>query len=330
MNRALIKQNSKRYLSGKYGDALGVAVIASLLGGMASQTLPLISGSSSSPARYFSDNGIFGLDDRIQLGEWMEVVTDFVLSVVLQTWFLLLLAFFFLLVIPLYKTFVSNVIAVGRERWFLRSTHLDIAPPVRLMFSPFRKGEYGKTAGGMFRRSFWLYLWNLPANLALLLVLIPTLLVRLYIFAHSMAFTEANILLAIDALGLPRKLFSLPLLTGALLVLLAFSIIGLVKKYQYSLVPYLLADNPHLGGKRALALSRAMTRGRLWFLYVLDLSFIGWLFLASLCICMPWVTLHLVAPYYHMTWAETYNLIRDESAGRGLLSMEELGYVRLG
>ena len=41
------------------------------------------------------------------------------------------------------------------------------------------------------------------------------------------------------------------------------------------------------------------------------------------------MTLHLFAPYYFMTWAEAYKMLRDQAAARGIIRMEELGYVRV-
>ncbi|HZK28812.1 MAG TPA: DUF975 family protein, partial [Clostridia bacterium] len=92
---------------------------------------------------------------------------------------------------------------------------------------------------------------------------------------------------------------------------------------------YILADNPSLGAKRTLNLSKEMTRGKLGALFLLDLSFIGWILLCLMCICLPWITLHLFAPYYRMTWAEAYKAIRDEAVARGMIRMEDLGYVRI-
>jgi hypothetical protein len=56
---------------------------------------------------------------------------------------------------------------------------------------------------------------------------------------------------------------------------------GIVKSYQYALVPYILAENPGLSWRRALDLSRSMTDGCKFDIFVLQLSFIGWYLLAS-------------------------------------------------
>ncbi len=42
---------------------------------------------------------------------------------------------------------------------------------------------------------------------------------------------------------------------------LLFIIPGIVKGYAYAMVPYILADNPEIGSKRAIDLSNKMTDG---------------------------------------------------------------------
>lgn len=67
---------------------------------------------------------------------------------------------------------------------------------------------------------------------------------------------------------------------------------GLVvyRELCYTMVPYVLIDQPELTAREALRESVTLTRGRLWELFVLDLSFLGWLLL------LP-VTLFLGAIY---------------------------------
>ena len=47
---------------------------------------------------------------------------------------------------------------------------------------------------------------------------------------------------------------------------------GIYKSYQYRMIPYLLAENPALPFREAMALSKAMTRGYKWKMFLLDLS----------------------------------------------------------
>ena len=49
-------------------------------------------------------------------------------------------------------------------------------------------------------------------------------------------------------------------------------VIATVKSLSYSMVPYILTDNPAIGYSRALKLSIAMTHGHKWRMFVLGLS----------------------------------------------------------
>lgn len=57
---------------------------------------------------------------------------------------------------------------------------------------------------------------------------------------------------------------------------LALIVPGIIKAYAYSLVPYILNDNPEMDSKEALELSERMMDGHKGELFVLQLSFIGW------------------------------------------------------
>lgn len=102
---------------------------------------------------------------------------------------------------------------------------------------------------------------------------------------------------------------------------LVFIIPGIIKGYAWCLVPYILADNPHLDHKRALQLSDKMTMGHKAEIFVLELSFIGWYLLGALC-CG--VGVMFVNPYHDSTMAELYMQLRHEALQRGDTTMEEL------
>lgn len=53
----------------------------------------------------------------------------------------------------------------------------------------------------------------------------------------------------------------------------AFTIIGgIIKLYQYRFIPYILAENPNISKKEAFELTKTMTKGYKWKLFVFDLS----------------------------------------------------------
>lgn len=51
---------------------------------------------------------------------------------------------------------------------------------------------------------------------------------------------------------------------------------GVVKRYSYFLVPYIVAENPDMTARQAIGLSRRMMQGHKWECFVMELSFFGW------------------------------------------------------
>lgn len=88
---------------------------------------------------------------------------------------------------------------------------------------------------------------------------------------------------------------------------------GIVKAYEYRMVPYLLADHTEMSWRDALKKSKEMMQGNKMDTFILDLSFIGWGLLA-VCTCgilaVFWVT-----PYMYATGAELY-LVLGGNYGR--------------
>ncbi|GAA3413881.1 DUF975 family protein [Paenibacillus hodogayensis] len=99
---------------------------------------------------------------------------------------------------------------------------------------------------------------------------------------------------------------------------------GIVKSYAYSMVPYILADNPEIGSKRAVELSNRMTRAQKWDMFVLDLSFIGWYLLGTLALL---VGVLFVLPYTNATKAELYVVLRQQALDEGICRREELNLI---
>ena len=63
---------------------------------------------------------------------------------------------------------------------------------------------------------------------------------------------------------------------------LLFVIPGIVKSYEYRMVPYLLAEHPEMSSSEVFAQSKQMMNGNKWAAFVLDLSFIGWAVLGGI------------------------------------------------
>lgn len=90
-----------------------------------------------------------------------------------------------------------------------------------------------------------------------------------------------------------------------------FFIPGIVKGCSYALTFYIRADNPSLSARDAITESRRMMNGYKMKYFMLQLSFIGWIILGSLCfgIGILWVT-----PYMEMSKAVFYEEVKASHA----------------
>ena len=89
---------------------------------------------------------------------------------------------------------------------------------------------------------------------------------------------------------------------------LLFVIPGIIKAYEYRLVPYIFAENPDMKYSDILAESSKLMKGNKWKTFVLDLSFIGWELL-SLCTC-GLLSVFYVDPYKLQTDAALYEALK--------------------
>lgn len=91
---------------------------------------------------------------------------------------------------------------------------------------------------------------------------------------------------------------------------LLFIIPGIVKAYEYRMIPFLLSDCPDMSRKDAFRISKDMMRGNKMDAFLLDLSFIGWRLLAIPTCCI--LSALYVQPYIAATDAELFIAIREE------------------
>ena len=83
---------------------------------------------------------------------------------------------------------------------------------------------------------------------------------------------------------------------------------GIMKFYEYRMVPYILFDNPELSVREIFSLSKEMTYGEKMDIFLLDLSFVGW----YLLLWVPLISLLWVMPYQLATNAELYLTLREK------------------
>lgn len=96
---------------------------------------------------------------------------------------------------------------------------------------------------------------------------------------------------------------------------------GIIKSYEYAMIPYILAENPEIDSRRAFELSREMMTGEKWNYFVLQISFIGWYLLGILLCFIGGI---FVNPYYEATLAEFYGWAREKMIASGVSNQYEL------
>ena len=94
---------------------------------------------------------------------------------------------------------------------------------------------------------------------------------------------------------------------------LLFIIPGIIKSYEYRMIPYILAEDPEMPCSEVFAKSKEMMRGNKWDAFVLDLSFLGWEILSLLTIGILGV--FYVNPYRFMTNAALYEALEYGNGG---------------
>lgn len=85
---------------------------------------------------------------------------------------------------------------------------------------------------------------------------------------------------------------------------------GVIKTYEYRMIPYILAENPNIKRKEAFELSKNMMNGNKWKAFILDISFFGWNFLSVLTCGI--LSILYVNPYNAITMTELYVALKRQ------------------
>ena len=191
--------------------------------------------------------------------------------------------------------FVSGPATVGLNRFFLESREREAEFDYCLFGF---KNNYLHVCSTIFVRDLLIYLCGIPSILC---------------------YIAALILLSLETpwLGIVAAVL---MVAGA-----ALALIPIVMSYKYSMVSYIIAENPTISIKRAMKISAEMTNGHKWDLFVLSLSFIGWGLLAALACGIGFFFLN---PYIEATFAEAYTALKVDTINSGKATVEELpGFV---
>lgn len=102
---------------------------------------------------------------------------------------------------------------------------------------------------------------------------------------------------------------------------LLFVIPGIVKLYAYSQIYFILSEHPNLTVRKAMQLSKLVTRGYKGELFFMDLSFLGWIILCYLTGGLGFIVL---VPYMTGAKVQAYRFLKSQALTIGLLQEADL------
>ena len=84
---------------------------------------------------------------------------------------------------------------------------------------------------------------------------------------------------------------------------------GIIKSISYSMTYYIMRDNPEIGAEQAVRQSMAMMKGHKMDYFLLSLSFIGWVILACIPLCLGFLW---IGPYMETTYGAFYEELKKD------------------
>ena len=92
---------------------------------------------------------------------------------------------------------------------------------------------------------------------------------------------------------------------------------GIVKHYEYLMVPYIIAENPAMDYKEAFQISKQMMDGEKMEAFIMDLSFLGWYLLSAVTCGL--LAIFYVNPYVQTSFAEMYTFNKQKAYQEGYI-----------
>ena len=101
---------------------------------------------------------------------------------------------------------------------------------------------------------------------------------------------------------------------------LLFFIPGIVKAYSYSMMFFIMSENPEISVRKAMKISKELTRGYKGELFALNLSFLGWTILASITGGIGFIWL---VPYMLMTHTNAYQYLKQAALDTNRITLAD-------
>jgi uncharacterized membrane protein len=158
-----------------------------------------------------------------------------------------------------------------------------------------------------------------------LLSLVLSLVFSIIVFGYVIAFLrlsrrqETDVRTLFDGFAHTAKLIGLQIMIGIFVFLWSLLLVvpGIIATFRYSMAAWILADDPSKGIMQCIRESKEMMRSHKGELFVLNLSFIGWMFVGSFVSMLlgmfigamvPIFSIWLL-PYMQLTTAGFYNCV---------------------
>lgn len=292
-----LKTRAKYSLTNKYWSALLASLILVGITYGVTWIISLFSSFAMIPA-FFSTllNNSYSYNTAYGGYAFFQVMTTFLPSIAITM---------VLSILP--QFFLYSPMTVGGNNWYSRNREMPSRPNYKTLFCAFQSKHYLKVVGATAYPFLFQLLWSLP-----------------YIGSYILFF----VFFAVSSNSDSSLLMLTPLLLLVTLGLLALPIIA---SLRYTFIPWILADNPEIGYRRAMELSKQMTYGQKGHIFGLYWSFFPWylavLGAAFLTCGFGAVSIVFLVPYLQATQAELYAQCRHNAIQSGLCSFEELGFL---
>lgn len=211
---------------------------------------------------------------------------DSVLGAIANNWQMVLgmLIWSFIISI-LVSVFLSAPLNVGVIRFFNESARGRVRIEDILFSVSHGLKTYFNIVKVLFMKSVFLVLWGLIG-------LIPLIAGAAVAASYTLTSTHEAI----------------ALILGIYAVCIIFFIPFIYKSYQYMMVDYILTDYPDMTWKQAIEASKQMTKGQVWRMIVLQLSFAGWIILGLMTFGIGVV---FVTPYMNAVYTQLYFTLKQ-------------------
>ena len=177
----------------------------------------------------------------------------------------------------------SNVIYAGRNYFFYKFYSGDTAS-FGTFFEGFKNGQMWHVIGGMLLMTLYILLWTW-------LLVIP-----------------GSVLMGVGVAFYDNVGLMIVIMLGGFVLYIAGLVFAFAKSYQYSMIPYLLIDRPDLTVSGCFDMTKQLTAGNKFNLFVLDLSFIGWGILSAFTCGI--LSIFYVGPYFSLAKAGAYDYLK--------------------